>query len=368
MFNQHMEWKRVAIGGGTGLSTLLRGLKQYSSNGKESNPDIKQLTAIVTVTDDGGSSGKLRRELQVLPPGDIRNCMLALAEDEALMTQLFKYRFTGNGHLRGHSFGNLFLAAMTSVVGDFLAAIQFASEVLAIKGRIYPSTIDDVHLTAELDNGKHIRGETSIVKSGSRIKRLSLEPTKPKALPQAIEAIQEADIITIGPGSLFTSILPNLLVPGIVDALSMSKAQKIFICNVMTEPGETDGFSELDHLQVLLQYAPKLHFDSMLVNSTLLPQKKYKQYIEKGYLPVVNCLSNIGSNYMVDNSHIVKIYHCDLLDENAPTRHRSDKLAAKIIELTKPRTTQMEKAEDNLNNYKLLVEPITSTTNWEQAV
>lgn len=347
MFNQRMEWKRVAIGGGTGLSTLLRGLKQYlpnrGSKDKQLEGFIEQLTAIVTVTDDGGSSGKLRRELQVLPPGDIRNCMLALAEDEALMTQLFKYRFPGNGNLQGHSFGNLFLAAMTSVVGNFLEAIQFASEVLAIKGCIYPSTIDDVHLAAELDNGKHIRGESIIAKSGSRIKRLCLEPKKPKALPQAIAAIHDADIITVGPGSLFTSILPNLLIPGIADAISMSKAQKIFICNVMTEPGETDGFNELDHLQVVLQYAPQIHFESMLVNSTLLPQEKYKQYIEKGYLPVINYLSDKSLAYRLEifNGHIVKIYHCDLLDENTPTRHRSDKLAAKIMEITQPRWRQL---------------------------
>lgn len=342
MFNQRMECKRVAIGGGTGLSTLLRGLKQYLPNRGSKDKGlyhcIEQLTAIVTVTDDGGSSGKLRRELQVLPPGDIRNCMLALAEDEALMTQLFKYRFAGNGHLQGHSFGNLFLAAMTSLAGNFLEAIQFASEVLAIKGCIYPSTVDDVHLTAELDNGKCIRGESSIAKSGSRIKRLCLEPKKPKALPQAISAIHEADIITIGPGSLFTSILPNLLVPGIADAISLSNAQKIFICNVMTEPGETDGFNELDHLQVILQYAPQIHFDSMLVNSTLPPQEKYKEYVEKGYLPVINCIADKGLTYRLEtfNDHAVKIYHCDLLDENTPTRHRPDKLAAKVMELTPP--------------------------------
>jgi uncharacterized cofD-like protein len=209
-----MGLKLVAIGGGTGLSTLLRGLKQYVpavgciENGL--NNWIEKLTAVVTVTDDGGSSGQLRRELNVLPPGDIRNCLVALAEDESLMTQLFKYRFRGDGHLQGHSFGNLFLTAMTEVVGgDFLEAIRLASEVLAIRGCIYPSTIDDVRLAAELGDGRCLSGETEIVDARAEIKRLWLEPIQPKALPEALAAIHEADIITIGPGSLFIAFYFN---------------------------------------------------------------------------------------------------------------------------------------------------------------
>src|SRR5437868_4916224 len=249
----------VAIGGGTGLSTLLRGLKHYVPNTGciERRPEkwIDQLTAVVTVTDDGGSSGQLRRELHVLPPGDIRNCMVALAEDEALMTKLFKYRFSGEGNLQGHSFGNLFLTAMSAVVGDFLEAIRFASEVLAIKGQIFPATVEDVRLGAELANGESVIGETKITDARSKINKLWLEPDRPMALPEAIAAIQEADIITIGPGSLFTSILPNLLVPEIAEAISSSMAQKIYICNVMTQPGETDEFNAQDHLQTIMQYA-----------------------------------------------------------------------------------------------------------------
>lgn len=333
--------KLVAIGGGTGLSTLLRGIKHYlpqtKSLRKREKSILEQVTAIVTVTDDGGSSGKLRDELHVLPPGDIRNCMVALAEDEALMTQFFNYRFSGNGDLQGHSFGNLYLAAVTEVLGNFLAAIRFVSKVLSIKGEIYPSTMDDVTLAAELANGESVCGETNISHSTSRIKRMWLEPASVKALPEALNAIAEADIITIGPGSLFTSILPNLLVPGFIEAIAAAKAQKIFICNVMTQPGETDGFNVMDHINVIDQYAPQIEFDAVLVNSTALTPLQLKEYLEKGCTAVINNLSErFSMNLKSNNDKRTMFYHCDLINENFPTRHDSTKLAAKIIDIICP--------------------------------
>jgi len=345
-----MGTKLVAIGGGTGLSTLLRGLKRYVPpvGCIENRTDlwIEQLTAVVTVTDDGGSSGQLRRELHVLPPGDIRNCMVALAEDEALLTQLFKYRFRGEGNLQGHSFGNLFLTAMTEVVGDFLEAIKFTSEVLAIKGQIFPSTVDDVRLVAELANGEIVTGETNITSAHSTIKNLSLEPKRPAALPEALEAIREADIITIGPGSLFTSILPNLLVPGIAEAIAASPAQKIYICNVMTQPGETDGFNAEDHLKTILQYAPQLYFDVMLVNSTRISLEQQDHYAEKGSFPIVSTSREKSTARVLRlvNGHMLTIYHSDLIDENGPVRHNSDKLASKITEIAQPKVVQLAKS------------------------
>ncbi|MFY9557610.1 MAG: gluconeogenesis factor YvcK family protein, partial [Blastocatellia bacterium] len=260
----------MSIGGGTGLSSLLSGLKSYV--GKESTSRlesswIETLTAVVTVTDDGGSSGRLREEFQILPPGDIRNCMAALAEDEHLLTRLFQYRFESGGDLSGHSFGNLFLAALAGVTGDFLEAVKVSSEVLAIKGRIFPSTVQDVSLVAELDDGRVIEGETNIVESRSRIKRLSLSSECCRPLPETLDAIKEADIITIGPGSLYTSIVPNLLVDGIVDAMRESTAMKVYVCNIMTQPGETEGFDLKDHLRVLFEYSPNLDIDCVIVNN-----------------------------------------------------------------------------------------------------
>src|SRR5262245_30852190 len=234
----------VSLGGGTGLSSLLLGLKEYV--GKQSldgRPVVEALTAVVTVTDDGGSSGRLREEFQILPPGDIRNCMVALAEDEHLLTRLFQYRFESEGDLHGHSFGNLFLAALAGVTGDFLEAIKVSSEVLAIKGRIIPSTAEDITLVAKLEDESVVEDETNITKSRTPIARLMLSHPDCRPLPESIKAIAEADIITLGPGSLYTSILPNLLVHGVVDAIKASPALKIYICNIMTQPGETTGFT-----------------------------------------------------------------------------------------------------------------------------
>ena len=225
--------KLVAIGGGTGLSCLLGGLKNLVGN-TEDEMWIESLSAIVTVSDDGGSSGRLRDELQMLPPGDIRNCMIALSEDSKLMSRLFSYRFRGDGELGGHSFGNLFLAALTEVTGDFTEAIRLSSEILASKGHIYPATISDVRLAAELEDGSVVRGETQISASKVPIRRLRLEPEKCLPLPEALKAIRAADIITVGPGSLYTSILPNLLVSQVARVIGQSRATKISINNLMT--------------------------------------------------------------------------------------------------------------------------------------
>src|SRR5215510_10029835 len=276
--------KIVSVGGGTGLSTLLSGLNAFVRKEPLSTADnwIETLTAVVTVTDDGGSSGRLREEFQILPPGDIRNCIASLAEDEHLLTRLFQYRFESEGHLSGHSFGNLFLAALAGVTGDFLEAIKVSSEVLAIKGKIFPSTIEDVALVAELEDGRIIRGETNIVESRSPIRRLRLSNEHCRPLPETLEAIKHADIITIGPGSLYTSIIPNLLVDGIVEAMRDSDALKVYICNIMTQPGETDGFGVEDHLRVLFEYSPSLRLDYVVVNTAPIGKELLAKYLADG--------------------------------------------------------------------------------------
>jgi len=230
--------KLVAIGGGTGLSNLLRGLKKYSAN----------ITAIVTVADDGGSSGRLRREQGMLPPGDIRNCLAALADEERLVTELFQYRFdTGEG-LAGHSFGNLFLTAMTHITGDLERAIRASSEVLSVRGRVLPATIEDMVLYAHLEDGRYVEGESQITNARGKIVRIGCKPDRPKAVPQSVADIFEADLLILGPGSLYTSIIPNLLIPEIAEALISRQAPCIYVCNIMTQPGETDGFTVADHV------------------------------------------------------------------------------------------------------------------------
>src|SRR5215510_2847790 len=269
--------KLVTIGGGTGLSTLLAGLKRLV--GKSEEPIwIESLSAIVTVSDDGGSSGRLRDELQMLPPGDIRNCMIALSEDSSLLARLFRHRFRGEGELGGHSFGNLFLAALTEVTGDFTEAVRLSSEVLASKGHIYPATISDVRLVAELVDGRLVRGETQITASRVPIRRLRLEPEQCLPLPQVLRAIRTADVITVGPGSLYTSILPNVLVAQVARVIGQSQATKIFINNLMTQPGETDGYNARQHLETVKTYAPEIHFDFVIVNSKRISQEQTVRY------------------------------------------------------------------------------------------
>lgn len=337
----------VSIGGGTGLSTLLSGLKHYVGRDgaliDKSRPLwVETLTAVVTVTDDGGSSGRLREEFQILPPGDIRNCLVALAEDENLLTRLLQYRFESDGDLSGHSFGNLFLAALTGVTGDFLEAIKMTSEVLAIKGRIFPSTIEDVTLVAELEDGRIVRGETKIVESRSRLKRLRLSHNCCRPLPETLEAIKQADIITIGPGSLYTSIIPNLLVEPIVETMRESSALKIYICNVMTQPGETEGFSVEDHLRVLFEYSPRLRFDYVVVNSAPVTGAVRERYLADGAIPVefkaepgIEEDESFKRLIAIDQSkdspvHLIK---GDVLNEDNVIRHDPHKLASLLLEI-----------------------------------
>src|SRR5438552_11273367 len=255
----------VAIGGGNGLSTLLSGLKRFVKAAVSEPVWIENLSAIVTVSDDGGSSGRLREELQMLPPGDIRNCMIALSEDSTLLARLFRYRFRGSGDLAGHSFGNLFLAALTEVTGDFVEAVRLSSEVLASKGHIFPATTSDVRLVAELEDGREVHGESQITGARARIRHLRLVPEHCLPLPETLAAIQSADIITIGPGSLYTSIIPNLLVRGVAEAIGDATATKVFVSNLMTQPGETDDYGFRDHLDTIREYAPQIRFDYAIV-------------------------------------------------------------------------------------------------------
>ncbi len=328
----------VSIGGGTGLSALLSGLKHYTGREDFSFEDpgcarIDTLTAVVTVTDDGGSSGRLREEFQILPPGDIRNCMVALAEDERLLTRLFQHRFDSDGDLSGHSFGNLFLAALAAVTGDFLEAIKVSSEVLAIKGRIFPSTTEDVSLIAELEDGRIIEGETKIVESRSRVKKLRLSREHCRPLAETLEAIHHADIITIGPGSLYTSIIPNLLVDGITYAIRDSRAMKVYICNIMTQPGETDGFHVEDHLRTLFEYAPQLAVDSVLVNSAPLSDAMRQKYLAEGAVQVEFTSGLRPPAQLQSTANGFRLICADLLNEDGLARHDPRKLAHALLEL-----------------------------------
>lgn len=263
----------VAVGGGTGLSTLLRGLKNHTSN----------ITAIVTVGDDGGSSGRLREEHSIIPPGDIRNCIAALADEEQLITSLFQYRFKSGSGLEGHSFGNLFLTAMCHITGDMFSAIKESSKVLNICGRVLPSTLDNIKLSATMTDGSVVVGESLIPEAGGKIHRIECLPNSAKTIPEVIDAIFGADIIILGPGSLYTSVMPNLLITEIAKALSESKAPKLYIANIMTQPGETDGYSVADHLQAILDHSPYPNIVNGVLVNNYLPDALLKKYIEHGY-------------------------------------------------------------------------------------
>jgi uncharacterized cofD-like protein len=320
--------KLVAIGGGTGLSTLLAGLKQLvgASDGDQ-GVWLESLSAIVTVSDDGGSSGRLREELQMLPPGDIRNCMVALSEDSTLLSRLFRYRFRGSGELGGHSFGNLFLAALTEVTGDFVEAVRLSSEVLASKGRIYPATINDVRLVAELEDGEEVRGETQITASRVPIRRLRLEPEQCLPLPEALAAIRAADVITVGPGSLYTSILPNLLVARVADAIGDARGTKIFICNLMTQPGETDGYTARQHLEAVKKYAPQINFDYVILNDRRISDEQAALYAADG-------AHQIGmQDHLFEKAYgaETEVVRADLLDDGEKVRHNPHKVARVVL-------------------------------------
>jgi uncharacterized cofD-like protein len=300
----------VAIGGGTGLSTLLRGLKRYvvtperrkgirlGESGRVERPPappcpdarciIRELSAVVTVTDDGGSSGRLREDFKMLPPGDIRNCLVALSEDEHLLSRLFQYRFE-HGDLEGHSFGNLFVAALSHITGDFAQAVQMSSQILAARGKIYPATNTNVTLAADMDDGSLVRGETNITKSKRSIVELRLEPELADPLPETLEAIANADLITLGPGSLYTSLITNMLVRGIPEALAASRATKVFVCNLMTQANESLGLTASEHIEKIMQHAGSVTapiFDYALINTGQISAIRLEQYAREGQQPI----------------------------------------------------------------------------------
>jgi len=303
----HRGPKIVAIGGGTGLSTLLRGLKQYSSN----------ITAIVTVADDGGSSGRLRREMGILPPGDIRNCIAALADEEKLLTELFQYRFHAGDGLSGHSFGNLFISAMTEITGDLEQAIDASAKVLAIRGKVLPATLTDVSLWAKLADGRIIEGESKITEAMGQIRQIGCHPADPVALPAALAAIKEADYIIIGPGSLYTSIIPNLLVPAIRQALAQVTVPRVYVCNIMTQPGETDNYSVADHLRAIEEVCEERIVDAVLAQKTAPSPQSLQLYAQEHSHPVFLDREEVGkmgyrivlANVMAEDEVTAKVSH-----------------------------------------------------------
>ena len=306
----------VVIGGGTGLSVLLHGLKDYTSN----------ITAIVTVADDGGSSGRLREEFDVLPPGDIRNCLVALADAEPLMSKLFQFRFMEGEHLKGHSFGNLFITAMSKVTGDFEQAIKESSKVLAIRGKVIPSTLSKIKLVAEYQNGEVTEGESKIPKKKTPIKKVFLEPKDCEATAEALEVIREADVIILGPGSLYTSIIPNLLINGIYQEVSRSKVLKIYICNVMTQAGETDGYKASDHLNAIIHHTTPDIVNTCIINTAGIPNRLLEKYKGEKAEPV-----------MPDRDRIRKkgyrVIGANIIDAKDVIRHDPHKLSRIIMNL-----------------------------------
>jgi uncharacterized cofD-like protein len=307
----------VTIGGGTGLAALLSGLKTFTSN----------LTAVVTVADDGGSSGLLRRDMGVLPPGDIRNCLVALADDESLLGRLFQYRFPDGG-LRGHSFGNLFLAALTEVTGDFELAVAESSSVLNVRGRVLPATLEDVQLHAQLEGGEQVAGESTITAHARRPLRVWLSPAAPPPLPQSLEAIAGAELVVLGPGSLFTSIIPNLLIPGVREALRSTHARVVYVCNVMTQPGETDGFSAADHVEALCRHGAAGLIDVVLVNETPVSDDLARAYALQGAEPVA-----------VDDERLeqlgVHVVHAELAAGSNVFRHDPARLSRALLRMVR---------------------------------
>ncbi len=346
----------VAIGGGTGLSTLLRGLKRYVAAPDrrksrrsdrvedQANPPvvacpdsqcaISELSAVVTVTDDGGSSGRLREDFKMLPPGDIRNCMVALSEDEHLLSKLFKYRFD-QGELEGHSFGNLFVAALSHITGDFAQAVQMSSQILATRGRIFPATNTNVTLSAQMDDGSIVRGETSITASKQSIVELRLEPATADPLPETLEAIANADLITLGPGSLYTSLITNLLVRGIPEALAASPATKVFVCNLMTQANESLGLTASQHIGKILQHCGGTNspiFDYALINTEPISALRLEQYNRGGQQPIEVDLDRIralGVEPITGN----------FLNEGDVLRHDHDRVTETLLALGLSRTT-----------------------------
>jgi uncharacterized cofD-like protein len=317
----------VALGGGTGLSSVLRGLKHYVALPKENDASrpISDLAAVVTVTDDGGSSGRLRKEYRVLPPGDIRNCMVALSKDEHLLANLFQYRFPLGRGLAGHSFGNLFLTALTNITGDFSKAIRVSSEVLAIRGRIFPSTAQNVTLKAELEDGGLVAGETNISRSRKLISRIRLVPRRVRPVPEVLEALRAADLILVGPGSLYTSIIPNLLVEEVVDVIANCRATCVYIANLMTQPGETQHYSVADHVRAIYEHTCHGLFDYAVINTKPVAARLLRRYRAQGAEPVDPSLDELGLLNL-------KYVSGDLLQEAGVVRHDQSRLTRLLID------------------------------------
>ena len=329
----------VAIGGGTGLSTLLRGFKRHVANPpgtlgtttplSEDPPyTISDLAAVVTVTDDGGSSGRLREDLNILPPGDVRNCMVALSEDEHLLSKLFQYRFE-HGDLDGHSFGNLFVAALTGITGDFAQAVQMSSQILATRGHIFPATNQNVTLAANMDDGSIVRGETNITNSPHRILELMMEPPNAEPLPQTLEAIAKADLVTLGPGSLYTSLITNLLVRSIPEALAATRAVRVFVCNLMTQANESIGLTAAQHIAKINQHSRNVSqplFDYALINTAPISPTLVAKYAREGQTPVeadLDAIRILGVEPIMGNF----LHEGDLL------RHDHDRVAEVAMDL-----------------------------------
>jgi uncharacterized cofD-like protein len=322
----------VAIGGGTGLSTLLRGLKQRVPHGAgllaipSRAPLIADLTAVVTVTDDGGSSGRLRRDFNMLPPGDLRNCMVALSEDERLISRLFRHRFRNGGDLGGHNFGNLFIAALTEMTGDFAQAIRLAAEILATRGHIFPATGANVTLAARMEDGSIVRGETNITASRQRIVELTLEPADPPPPPETLAAIAAADLITIGPGSLFTSIITNLLVRGIAEALGEARGTRVFLCNLMTQANESLHLTASQHIERIYEHAGRPVFDFALVNTAPVSEAIRQRYAAEGAEVTVADIDRIEALG-------VQCITGNFADEGNVLRHNPDRITDALLSL-----------------------------------
>jgi uncharacterized cofD-like protein len=319
----------VAIGGGTGLSTLLRGLRRHVAAPGEAVAEpgtIADLAAVVTVTDDGGSSGRLRQDFNMLPPGDLRNCMVALSEEEDLLAQLFNHRFRGGDSLKGHNFGNLFVAALTEITGDFAQAIQLSSKILATRGRIYPATTANTTLVARMDDGSLVRGETNISASRRRIVELTLDPPGPAPLPETLEAIERADLITVGPGSLYTSIITNLLVDGIPSALAKARGLRVYICNLMTQANESLGLTASEHIERIYEHTRAPIFDCALVNTAPFSAETLARYAAEGAAPIAADIERIQALG-------VRCIAGDFASEESVVRHAAGRVTGALLAL-----------------------------------
>jgi uncharacterized cofD-like protein len=319
----------VAIGGGTGLSTLLRGLRRHVSapgQAADARCAIADLAAVVTVTDDGGSSGRLRQDFNMLPPGDLRNCMVALSEEEDLLSRLFTHRFRGGNGLKGHNFGNLFVAALTEITGDFAQAVQLASKILATRGRIYPATTANATLVASMDDGTVVRGETSITASKRRIVELTLDPPQPAPLPETLEAIERADMITVGPGSLYTSLITNLLVDGIPAALGAARGVRVFICNLMTQANESLNLTAAEHIERIYEHTHQQIFDYAIVNSGKFSLETVARYAAEGAAPIVPDVERIEALG-------VRCIAGNFASEENVVRHNADHVTEELMKL-----------------------------------